>query len=222
MLLCCRFLAENSKNKKAADKESSREKDAGASDKEKGGKSGELFSISAASFADSKDDKTVPFFDAMEEEFLKSHGLKESDLEEGEVKTTLSSRDMFGKWGDEPAYPTAYPSFKTKGRAEPDDDDAEEQIEEDLYRSRKLSSKKEEKAKKKEKKEKRRSPPSPAPTREKDRPLFPVMAREESPSRHLSSSREEFELKISSLDDMPRWVQQQFIDTLLLCSNKIK
>lgn len=206
LLLCSRFLAENSKNKKAADKESSREKDAGALDKEKGGKSGELFSISAASFADSKDDKTVPFFDAMEEEFLKSHGLKESDLEDGEVKTTLTSRDMFGKWGDEPAYPTAYPSFKTKGRSELEDEDAEEQIEEDLYRSRKLSSKKEEKAKKKEKKEKekRRSPSSPAPSREKDRPLFPVMAREDSPSRHLSSSREEFELKISSLDDMPR------------------
>lgn len=214
MLLCCRFLAENSKNKKAADKESSREKDTGASDKdkEKGGKSGELFSISAASFAsDSKDDKAVPFFDAMEEEFLKSHGLKESDLEDGEVKTTLTARDIFGKWGDEPAYPTAYPSFKTKSRSELEDEEAEEQIEEDLYRSRKLSSKKEEKAKKKEKKdkEKRRSPsPPPAPSREKDRPLFPVMAREESPPRHLSSSREEFELKISSLDDMPRYVEQ--------------
>lgn len=209
LLLCCRFLAENSKNKKAADKESSREKDASAldKDKEKGGKSGELFSISAASFADSKDDKTVPFFDAMEEEFLKSHGLKESDLEDGEVKSTVTARDIFGKWGDEPAYPTAYPSFKTKSRSELEDEEAEEQIEEDLYRSRKLSSKKEEKAKKKEKKEKekRRSPSSPAPSREKDRPLFPVMAREDSPPRHLSSSREEFELKISSLDDIPRY-----------------
>lgn len=216
MLLCCRFLAENSKNKKAADKESSREKDASALDKDKekgGGKSGELFNISAASFADSKEDKAVPFFDAMEEEFLKSHGLKESDLEDGEVKTTLTARDIFGKWGDEPAYPTAYPSFKTKSRSELEDEEAEEQIEEDLYRSRKLSSKKEEKAKKKEKKEKRRSPSSPAPTREKDRPLFPVMAREDSPPRHLSSSREEFELKISSLDDLPRFVEQ-------LCSSR--
>lgn len=215
-------MAENSKNKKAADKESSREKDTSTldKDKEKGGKSGELFSISAASFAnDSKDDKAVPFFDAMEEEFLKSHGLKESDLEDGEVKTTLTARDIFGKWGDEPAYPTAYPSFKTKSRSELEDEEAEEQIEEDLYRSRKLSSKKEEKAKKKEKKEKekRRSPSSPpAPSREKDRPLFPVMAREDSPPRHLSSSREEFELKISSLDDMPRYVDQRCSESLLL------
>lgn len=218
MLLCCRFLAENSKNKKTADKESSREKETGAldKDKEKGGKSGELFNISAASFADSKEDKAVPFFDAMEEEFLKSHGLKESDLEDGEVKTTLTARDIFGKWGDEPAYPTAYPSFKTKSRSELEDEEAEEQIEEDLYRSRKLSSKKEEKAKKKEKKEKekRRSPSSPAHSREKERPLFPVMPREDSPPRHLSSSREEFELKISSLDDMPRCVSSTLTQRL--------
>lgn len=211
LLLCFRFLAENSKNKKqAAEKENSREKEASALDKEKekGSKSGELFSISATSFGDPKDDKTVPFFDAGEEEFLKSHGLKESDLlDDGEVKTTLTARDIFGKWGDEPSYPTSYPSFKEKSRRDIEEDEPEEQMEEDLYRSRKHSSKKEEKPKKKEKKEKeksRRSPSPPATSREKERPLFPVIPREESPPRHLSSSREEFELKISSLDDIPR------------------
>lgn len=212
LLLCFRFMAENKNKKQAAEKENGRDKEQSTTDreKEKGSKSGELFSISSTSFSDSKEDKTVPFFDAGEEEFLKSHGLKERDLEEdGEVKTTLTARDIFGKWGDEPSYPTSYPSFKEKTRRDIEEEEPIEHMEEELYRSRKHSSKKEEKSKKKEKKEKeksRRSPSPPATSREKERPLFPVAPREESPVRHLSSSREEFELKISSLDDMPRYV----------------
>lgn len=209
-LFCFRFLAENKNKKQAAENENGRDKEQSVSDREKdkGSKSGDLFNISSASFSDSKEDKAVPFFDAGEEEFLKSHGLKERDLEEdGEVKPTLNPREIFGKWGDEPTYPTAYPSFKEKNRRDMEEED---NMEEELYRSRKHGTKKEEKAKKKEKKEKeksRRSPSPPATSREKERPLFPVIPRDESPVRHLSSSREEFELKISSLDDMPWYVQ---------------
>lgn len=199
-------MAENKNKKQAAEKEQ------GTVDREreKGGKSGDLFNIS--SFNESKEDKTLPFFDAGEEEFLKSHGLKERDMEEdGEVKTTLTARDIFGKWGDEPSYPTSYPSLKEKNRREAEEAEPIDDMEEELYRSRKHSSKKEEKSKKKEKKEKeksRRSQSPPTTSREKERPLFPgaFPPRDESPVRRLSSSREEFEHKIGSLDEMPRYV----------------
>lgn len=203
-----RFLAENKNKKQAAEKDNSRDKEQSSTEreKEKGSKSGDLFSIST-SFSDSKEEKASPFFDAGEEEFLKSHGLKEQDLEEdSEVKPTVNARDIFGKWGDEPSYPTIYPMFKDKSRRDIEEDEPVENLEEELYRSRKHSSKKEEKAKKKEKKS-RRSPSPPVPSREKDRPLFPAAALEESTVRHLSSSREEFEHKISSLDDLPRYVK---------------
>ncbi|XP_034747812.1 thyroid hormone receptor-associated protein 3b isoform X3 [Etheostoma cragini] len=205
-----KFLAENKSRKMAAEKENGRDKEESKTDGEleKGDKSGDLFNTSSTSFSDSKEDKTMPFFDAGEEEFLKSHGLKERDMEEeGEVKTTLTARDIFGKWGDEPSYSTSYSSVKEKTRR--DAEEAEpDHIEEELYRSRKHSSKKEEKSKKKEKKEKEKSrrSPSPLPTsREKERPLFPgaFPFREESPVRHLSASRDDFELKIGSLDEMP-------------------
>ncbi|XP_032390790.1 thyroid hormone receptor-associated protein 3b isoform X3 [Etheostoma spectabile] len=206
-----KFLAENKSRKMAAEKENGRDKEESQTDGEleKGNKSGDLFNTSSTSFSDSKEDKTMPFFDAGEEEFLKSHGLKERDMEEeGEVKTTLTARDIFGKWGDEPSYSTSYSSVKEKTRRDTEEAEPVDHIEEELYRSRKHNSKKEEKSKKKEKKEKEKSrrSPSPLPTaREKERPLFPgaFPFREESPVRHLSASRDDFELKISSLDEMP-------------------
>ena len=205
-----RFLAEN-KNKQAAEKENGREKEQSAEDRdlEKGSKPGDLFSISSSSFA--KEDKTHPFFDAGEEEFLKSHGLKDQDIDEdGENKPTLTARDIFGKWGDEPTYTTSYPSAKEKTRRDEEEVEPIDHMEEEMYRSRKHSSKKEEKSKKKEKKEKPRRSPSPATStsREKERPLFPgaFPPREDSPVR-LSSSREEFELKFGSLDELPRYVE---------------
>lgn len=207
-------MAENKNKKQAAEKENGREKEQSTVDREreKGVKSGELFNISSTSFSDSKEDKTMPFFDAGEEEFLKSHGLKERDIEEdGDVKTTLTARDIFGKWGDEPNYPTSYPSIKEKSRRDVEEADPLDPMEEELYRSRKHSSKKEDKSKKKEKKEKersRRSPSPPATSREKERPLFPgaFPPREGSPARPPVTSREEFELRIGSLDEMPRYV----------------
>lgn len=212
LVLSFRFLAENKNKKQAAEKENGRDKEQSATDREleKGSKSGDLFNISSTSFSDSKEDKTMPFFDAGEEEFLKSHGLKERDMEEdGDVKPTLTARDIFGKWGDEPSYPTSYPSVKEKSRRDAEEAESLDHMEEELYRSRKHSSKKEEKSKKKEKKEKpRRSPSPPATSREKERPLFPgaFPPRGESPVRHLTASREEFELKIGSLDEKPRYV----------------
>ncbi|XP_039675476.1 thyroid hormone receptor-associated protein 3b isoform X5 [Perca fluviatilis] len=206
-----KFLAENKSRKMAAEKENGRDKEESNTDGdlEKGDKSEDLFNISSTSFSDSKEDKTMPFFDAGEEEFLKSHGLKERDMEEeGEVKTTLTARDIFGKWGDEPSYSTPYSSGKEKTRRDAEEAEPVDHMEEELYRSRKHSSKKEEKSKKKEKKEKeksRRSPSPPATSRGKERPLFPgaFPLREESPVRHLSASRDDFELKIGSLDEMP-------------------
>ncbi|XP_028453046.1 thyroid hormone receptor-associated protein 3b isoform X2 [Perca flavescens] len=206
-----KFLAENKSRKMAAEKENGRDKEESNTDGdlEKGNKSEDLFNISSTSFSDSKEDKTMPFFDAGEEEFLKSHGLKERDMEEeGEVKTTLTARDIFGKWGDEPSYSTSYSSGKEKTRRDAEEAEPVDHVEEELYRSRKHSSKKEEKSKKKEKKEKeksRRSPSPPATSRGKERPLFPgaFPLREESPVRHLSASRDDFELKIGSLDEMP-------------------
>ncbi|XP_033492475.2 thyroid hormone receptor-associated protein 3b isoform X3 [Epinephelus lanceolatus] len=205
-----KFLAENKSKKLAAEKENGRDKEQSTVDREleKGSKSGDLFTISSTSFSDSKEDKTMPFFDAGEEEFLKSHGLKERDAEEdGEVKTTLTARDIFGKWGDDPGYPASYLAVKEKSRREAEEAEPVD-MEEELYRSRKHSSKKEEKSKKKEKKEKekaRRSPSPPTTSREKERPLFPVAfpPRDESPVRHLSASRDDFELKIGSLDEIP-------------------
>lgn len=197
---------ENKSKKQNAEKDNGSNKE--ERDKDKGSKSGDLFSITSASFSESKGDKPVPFFDDGEEEFLKSHGLKEHSIEEdANVKSTLTARDIFGKWGEEPSYPTSYPSFKEKGQRDNDEEDPENHAEEELYRSRKHSSKKEEKAKKKEKKEKEKSRKSPSPpttSREKERPLFPAAA-QESPIRHLSSTREEFEHKISSVDEIPRY-----------------
>lgn len=208
-------MAENKNKKQAAEKENGRDKEQSTAEREleKGSKSGDLFNISSSSFGDSKEEKPVPFFDAGEEEFLKSHGLKERAIDEdGEVKTTLTARDIFGKWGDEPSYSTSYPSVKEKSRRDADESETIDHMEEEMYRSRKHTSKKEEKAKKKEKKEKeksRRSPSPPTTSREKDRPLFPgaFPTRVESPVQRLSASREEFELKIGSLDELPRYVQ---------------
>ncbi|XP_031730597.1 thyroid hormone receptor-associated protein 3b [Anarrhichthys ocellatus] len=206
-----KFLAENKNKKQAAEKENGRDKEQSTTDREleKGGKSGDLFNISSTSLSDSKEDKTLPFFDAGEEEFLKSHGLKERDIDEdGEVKTTLTARDIFGKWGDEPSYSTSYPSVKEKSRRDAEEAEPLEHMEEEFYRGRKHSSKKEEKSKKKEKKDKeksRRSLSPPATSREKERPLFPgaFPRREESPVRHLSASRDDFEHKIGSVGEMP-------------------
>lgn len=198
---------------KKSEKDGSSNKDQSSAEKEKGSKSGDSFNTS---FSDFKEDKVLPFFEAGEEEFLKSHGLKEHSLDEdGDSKPTLTSRDIFGKWGDEPKYSTSYPPFKDKSRRDMEMDDSVEHMEEELYRSRKHGSKKEEKSKKKEKKDKeksRRSLSPPATSREKDRPLFPAAAaaaaaaaaRQGSPGHHLSSTREEFELKITSLEDLPR------------------
>lgn len=209
--LCFRFLAENKNKKQAAEKENSREKEQVTVDREqeKSGKTGELFNVS--SFGDLKEDKTMPFFEAGEEEFLTSHGMKGRDREEdAEVKPALVARDMFGKWGDESSYSTSYPSLKEKVRVDPEDVDAIDRVEEELYRSRKH--KKEEKSKKKEKKEKekaRRSLSPPTTSREKDRPLFPgaFPPREQSPAPRLFASKEDFELRIASLDELPRYVQ---------------
>lgn len=213
LVLCFRFLAESKNKKQAPEKENGRDKEQNITDRdlEKGMKSGDLFNISSSSFGDSKEDKTVPFFDAGEEEFLKSHRLKESGIEEdGEVKSTLTARDIFGKWGDEPTYSTSYPSVKEKSHRDPEEVEPIDHLEEELYRSRKHTSKKEEKSKKKEKKEKEkfRRSPSPPSTREKDRPLFPgaFPPHEESSVPRLSASREDFELKIGTLDEMPRYV----------------
>lgn len=223
LFLRFRFLVEN-KSKKSGEKESSSSKEQSSTekDKEKGGK-GEAFN---ASFSDFKDDKVLPFFEAGEEEFLKSHGLKEHKLDDdGDSKPTLTSRDIFGKWGDEPKYSTSYPSFKEKSRRDVEDEDSLEHMEEELYRSRKHSSKKEEKSKKKEKKDKEKSrrSPSPAASREKERPLFPsaaaaaaAAAHQDSPVHHLSSTREEFELKITSLEDMPRYGRDGYANTHML------
>ncbi|KAF7667263.1 hypothetical protein LDENG_00070030 [Lucifuga dentata] len=209
-----KFLAENKSKKQANEKENGRDKEQSTSDREaekSNMKSGDLFSVSTATFTDSKEDKSLPFFNAGEEEFLKSHGLKEKVIEEeGEVHPTaaITVRDIFGKWGDEPNYPTSYPSVKEKSRRDAEESETIDHMEEELYRSRKHSSKKEEKAKKKEKKEKEKSISSPSlgpgPSREKNRPLFPgaFPPQEESPVRRLTASREEFELKISSFDEM--------------------
>uniref|UniRef100_A0A672HKZ9 Thyroid hormone receptor-associated protein 3-like n=1 Tax=Salarias fasciatus TaxID=181472 RepID=A0A672HKZ9_SALFA len=206
-----KFLAENKQKKQSADKENGRDKDQSADrDSEKGGKSSEHLSVSSASFGDFKDDKTMPFFDAGEEEFLKSHGLKERDLDDddGEDKPALTSRDIFGKWDDEPSYSTSYPSAKEKSRRDAEEAEPADHLEEEVYRGRKHTSKKEEKAKKKEKKERekaRRSPSPPSTSREKERPLFPgaFPQRERSPAQRLSASREDFELKVGSVDERP-------------------
>ncbi|XP_067351875.1 thyroid hormone receptor-associated protein 3b isoform X2 [Channa argus] len=204
-----KFLAESKNKKQVAEKENSREKEQNVADREaeKETKSGDVFNISS-SFDEPKEDKTVPFFDAGEEEFLKSHRLKESDIEEdGEIKSTPTARDIFGKWGDEPSYSTSYPSIKEKGRRDAEEAEVIDHTEEDLYRSRKHSSKKEEKSKKKEKKEKekfRRSPSPPSTSRDKDRPLFPgAFPPHEDSVPRLWASREDFEQKIGTLDEMP-------------------
>lgn len=200
-----RFLAENKTNK-GDDDEPPEELEKSKS---------ELFNISSSAFSDLKEDKVLPFFDANEEEFLKSTVLKDPDMEdEGEIKPTITARDLFGKWGDEPTYPTSYPTLKEKSRR--DQEEAEPVAEEEPFRSRKHGSKKEEKAKKKEKKDKSRRSPSPSPKREKDRPLFPgaFPPRAESPLR-LAASREEFEQKVTSLglDELPRYSDNPRVST---------
>ncbi|XP_014871443.1 thyroid hormone receptor-associated protein 3b [Poecilia latipinna] len=198
-----KFLAEKQLKKQAAEKESSREKDA---DPEKSSKSSDIFSISASPYADPKDDKTMPFFDPGEEEFLESQGLKDRIInEDADGKSILTERDIFGKWGDEPNYSSSYQSAKEKGRRDAEEE-AVDEAEEELYRSRKHSSKKEEKSKKKEKKEKektKRSLSPPTTSKEKERPLFPgaFPALEPSPPHRLSASRQEFELKMSCLEE---------------------
>ncbi|KAK1880614.1 Thyroid hormone receptor-associated protein 3 [Dissostichus eleginoides] len=176
-----KFLAENKNKKQAAEKENGRDKEQSNTDREleKGSKSGDLFNIPSGSFSDSKEDKTLPFFDAGEEEFLKSHGLKERDIEDdGDAKPTLTARDIFGKWGDEPSYSTSYPSAKEKSRRDAEEAEPVDHMEEEMYRS--LS-------------------------REKERPLFPgaFPLREDSPVRRKSASRDDFEHKIGSVDEMP-------------------
>ncbi|XP_061597102.1 thyroid hormone receptor-associated protein 3b [Cololabis saira] len=191
-----KFLAENKSKKQAEEKEGSHEKEQLSSDRpEKSSKSAELFA-SSASYAEPKEEKTVPFFDAGEEEFLRSQGLKE----DAEVKSTLTARDIFGKWSDEPSY--------SKSHRDTEEEEPADHMEEEVYRGRKHSSKKEEKSKKKEKKEKekaRRSVSPPTTSREKEPPLFPgaFSALQQSPGRRLSASREDFELKVSSVDEMP-------------------
>jgi len=205
-------LAENKSKKQAAEKENGREKEQLSADREleKGPKAADLFGVPPAAYGEPKEDKALPFFDDGEEEFLKSQGLKERAMEEdAEGKHNLTTRDIFGKWDDEPSYSTMYPSVKEKSRRDAEEEEPEDHMEEELYRSRKHSSKKEEKAKKKKEKEKaRRSASPPATSKEKERPLFPgaFPAREQSPARHLSASREDFELKISSLDEVPGYV----------------
>lgn len=212
LILCFRFLAENKSKKQAAEKESGRDKEQVSVDREpeKSGKTGELFNIS--SFSDAKDDKAMPFFDAGEEEFLKCHGLKERDIEEdAEGKPALTARDIFGKWGDESSFSTSYPSAE-KSRGDAEEAEPVDHVEEELFRSRKH--KKEEKSKKKEKKEKekpRRSLSPPTTSREKDRPLFPgaFPPREQSPAQRLFASKEDFELRVATLDELPRYVQHE-------------
>nr|XP_057902191.1 thyroid hormone receptor-associated protein 3b isoform X2 [Doryrhamphus excisus] len=201
-----KFLAENKSKKQAAEKDDGHDviKSSADREQEKAAKSGDIFSISVSAFGDSKEDNTMPFFDDEEEEFLKSHGLKEKE-EDGGGKSSVTARDIFGKWGDEPSYSTSYPSGKEKSRRDDDADNLD--MEEEMYRSRKHS-KKEEKAKKKEKKDKEKTKRSPSPSttsKGKDRPLFPgaFPRREESPAQRLSSSREDFELKVASLEEMP-------------------
>lgn len=199
-----KFLTEKQHKKQSAEKESSREKDDGSAEREpeKGSKSSDIFSISAPS-----GEKVLPFFDPGEEEFLESQGLKERIIsQDAEDKPGLTARDIFGKWGDEPSYASSYPSAKEKGRRDAEEDEeAVDDVEEELYRSRKHA-KKEEKSKKKEKKEKtKRSLTPPTTSKEKERPLFPGAfgGLEQSPPHRLSASREEFELKMSSLEEMP-------------------
>ncbi|XP_047238940.1 thyroid hormone receptor-associated protein 3b isoform X2 [Girardinichthys multiradiatus] len=206
-----KFMAENKHKKQAAEKEKSREKEQDSAEREpeKSSKSSDVFNISASSYAESKDNKVMPFFDPGEEEFLESQGLKDRIINEDvEVKPVLTARDVFGKWGDEPSYPTSYQSVKERGRREAEEEEAVDDVEEELYRSRKHASKKEEKSKKKEKKEKekaKRSLTPPTTSKEKERPLFPgaFSALEQSPPHCLSASREEFDLKMSSLEEKP-------------------
>lgn len=163
------------------------------------------------SFSEPKDDKLLPFFNPLEEEFLQAQGLKDRVVDQ-EPDVKPSARDIFGKWGDEPSFSTSYPPLKEKGRRDAEDEDNEDDVEEELYRSRKHASKKEEKSKKKEKKEKekeksKRSASPSTSSREKEHPLFPgaFPPRDSSPVR-LSASREDFELKISSLEEVPGYV----------------
>ncbi|KAM9415732.1 thyroid hormone receptor-associated protein 3b isoform 3-T9 [Salvelinus alpinus] len=219
-----KFLAENKSKKQqaAAEWENGRDRDQSTTDgdgREKGKSrtSSGLLNITAASFS-SKADKSLPFLDKAEEAFLKSQAAgrereREAEEEAKPKGATLTTRDVFGKWEDEPHY---YPPGKDEERLRDTADDVVEDLEhmeEELYRSRKQASKKEEKSKKKEKKDKEKSSTSPAivtvalrgsGSREKDRPLalFPV-SRVESPLLRPSGKRDDFELSINSFDKMP-------------------
>lgn len=196
-------MTEKQHKKQSVEKESSREKDEGSTERDPEKGSSDIFSISAPS-----GEKVLPFFDPGEEEFLESQGLKERIISQNaEDKPGLTARDIFGKWGDEPSYPSSYPSAKEKNRRDAEEDEeAVDDVEEELYRSRKHASKKEEKSKKKKEKTKRSLTP-PTTSKEKERPLFPgaFSGLEQSPPHRLSASREEFELKMSSLEEMPRY-----------------
>ncbi|XP_019905819.1 thyroid hormone receptor-associated protein 3b isoform X2 [Esox lucius] len=214
-----KFLAENKSKKQAeADWENGRDRDqspVSAETREKGNSktSSGLFNITAASFS-SKADTSLPFLDRAEEAFLKSQAAgRERDRDVGEDAkpkgATLTTRDVFGKWEDEPHYYSSAGKDKDRRR----DEDVEEDLEhmaEELYRSRKQASKKEEKSKRKKEKVSRSSP-SPVTvssrgsgSREKDRPLalFPA-AMVESPSSRPVGKREDFELSISPFDELP-------------------
>lgn len=178
---------------------------------------GGLFNITAASFS-SKIDKSLPFLERAQEAFLKSQAAEREEEEVVKPKgATLTTRDVFGKWEDEPLY---YPPGKDEERLRDTAEDVVEDLEhmeEELYRSRKQASKKEEKSKRKEKKKEKekssRRSPSPVsaavPPRGsgsgEDRPLalFPIN-RLESHLPRPSGKREGLEHSINTFDEMPR------------------
>lgn len=221
-------MAENkSKKQQAAAKwENGRDRDQSTTDgdgREKGKSrtSSGLLNITAASFS-SKADKSLPFLDKAEEAFLKSQAAgrereREAEEEAKPKGATLTTRDVFGKWEDEPHY---YPPGKDEERRRDMAEDVDEELEhmeEELYRSRKQASKKEEKSKRKEKKKEKekssRRSPSPVsaavPPRGsgsgEDRPLalFPIN-RLESHLPRPSGKREGLEHSINTFDEMPR------------------
>ncbi|XP_045082380.1 thyroid hormone receptor-associated protein 3-like isoform X2 [Coregonus clupeaformis] len=201
-----KFLAENKSKKQQQAAEWANGQDGDS--REKGNN---LFNITSASFS-AKADKSLPFLDRAEEAFLKSQAAEREREEEAKPEgATLTTRDVFGKWEDEPHY---YPPGKDEERLRDTADNAEEDLElmeEELYRSRKQTSKKEEKKKKTEKRSKRfpspvtaAVPPGVSGSGEKDRPLalFPV-TRLESPLPRPSGKRDGLELSINTSDEMP-------------------
>ncbi|XP_014034128.2 LOW QUALITY PROTEIN: thyroid hormone receptor-associated protein 3 [Salmo salar] len=212
-----KFLAEN-KNKKQQQAAAEWENGQDGDGREKGNSKigGGLFNITAASFS-SKTDKSLPFLERAQEAFLKSQAAEREEEEVVKPKgATLTTRDVFGKWEDEPHY---YPPGKDEERRRDMAEDVDEELEhmeEELYRSRKQASKKEEKSKRKEKKKEKekssRRSPSPVsaavPPRGsgsgEDRPLalFPIN-RLESHLPRPSGKREGLEHSINTFDEMP-------------------